>query len=241
MKKIILAIAIAFTGFSVGKAQFMESLQIGVKGGYNYSSLSIPDMPDAFKSDGLHGFHLGLFVEVPIMDKLSVQPEVVYSTRGDSYNFKNQISLMDGTYLFEIESTNKLNYLNIPIMFKYYVIDGLSIDLGPQIGFLTSSNIKGKVNVTLGEQTTEKEYTVDAKDYYKTIDYGLGLGATYKIEAVEGLAISARYNYGLSNISSGKVKDNSEDGDGSVIEMEGVPSDLSSKNRVIQVGLSYQF
>lgn len=239
MKKLILAIAIAFTGFSVGNAQFMESLQIGVKGGYNYSSLSIADKLDTFKADGLHGFHLGLFVEVPIMDKLSVQPEVVYSTQGDSYSYKNQISVASFTNSLEIEANYKLNYLNVPIMFKYYVIDGLSIDFGPQIGFLSSSNIKGKVTLTSGSQTQEKEYTIDGKDYIKSIDYGLGLGATYKIEAIEGLAISARYNLGLSDISKGEVKNNNGNSSG-IIDIEDYSSILSSKNRFIQVGLSYQ-
>ncbi|RZJ55928.1 MAG: PorT family protein, partial [Flavobacterium sp.] len=32
-----------------------------------------------------------------------------------------------------------LSYLNVPIMAKYYVIEKLSLEAGPQIGFLLSA------------------------------------------------------------------------------------------------------
>ncbi len=76
-----------------------------------------------------------------------------------------------------------LNYLSLPLMGKYYVTKGLSVEAGPQIGYLLSAKDEGR----------------DVKDNFKTIDYGLTFGVGYKLE--NGLNFTARYNAGLSNIN----------------------------------------
>ena len=68
-----------------------------------------------------------------------------------------------------------LNYINVPVMLKYYVTPALSIDFGPQLGINVyhKCTIKGK-----GDNKDFKE-TVSTKT--KNMDFGLGLGLTYNI------------------------------------------------------------
>ena len=100
------------------------------------------------------------------------------------------------------ESVTKLDYINIPLMAKLYLTDGLSIEAGPQIGFLISAKDEfddvTTTNVS-GDSTTETDSgTDDIKDIVNGIDFGANLGLGYRLE--NGLLFGARYNLGLSNI-----------------------------------------
>lgn len=228
---------LAITWLSTGNAQTIGELinqkkfDIGVKVGYNYSNLSFSSETYEYNTNGFHGYYLGLFVEYELIDMLSIQPEIVYSTQG---NF-NSVVTNRGLIAYEIEKHSELNYLNIPIMLKLHLVKNednkksvFSIDFGPQLGFLRSVEIRDTdYMLNNGSKIKGYENLSDKKSVFNSVDFGLGIGATYKFESVKGLAISARYNYGLSNISKSDTK--------------WKEVDLSdSKNRVIQVGLSYQ-
>ncbi len=164
MKKLLLVIAITFLGFVNTNAQ---SIQFGAKAGLNFASIS-GDNTDG--TDTVTGFNFGVMSEISITDKFSFQPEIMFSGQGFGFG-KDTDDLM------------ALNYLNVPLIGKYYVTKGLSLEAGPQIGFLLSAK-KGKN---------------DFKDSYKNLDYGVNFGIGYKLD--NGLNFSARYNVGLSNIN----------------------------------------
>ncbi len=77
-----------------------------------------------------------------------------------------------------------LNYLNIPLMGKYYLTKGFSLETGPQIGFLLSA----------------KDKDTDVKGAFNTVDFGVNFGLGYKLD--NGLHFGVRYNLGLSDINS---------------------------------------
>ena len=104
-------------------------------------------------------------------------------------------------------------------MAKYYVIEGLSVQAGPQIGFLMSADASS--SVTSGGTTNSSSSNV--KDQYKDIDFGLNFGVGYKLDF--GLFFDARYNLGLSDLA-----DKRNDGDNG-----------KSTNRVIQISVGYSF
>ncbi|MCL6294386.1 porin family protein [Jejuia spongiicola] len=108
--------------------------------------------------------------EIKISEKFSFQPELLYSGQG----YDTGIST---------EGNIALNYLNIPLIGKYYVTKRLSLEAGPQIGFLLST----------------KGGTKDYKDLFKTTDFGVNFGLGYKLD--NGLNFGARYVLGLSNIN----------------------------------------
>ncbi|MEN2414852.1 porin family protein [Flavobacterium mesophilum] len=162
MKKIILS-AVAVMAFGFANAQ---DVKFGVKGGLNFANLG----GDA-DGDGVTSFHVGALAEIKLTDKFAVQPELLYSGQGSDFG--------EGGF----DSTLKLSYLNLPIMAKYYVIDKLSLEAGPQIGFLLSA----------------KNEDEDVKDSFKSVDFGLNFGAGY--DFTEHFFAGVRYNVGLSNIA----------------------------------------
>ena len=152
MKKLILLAAIAVSTVSTSFAQ--GEVHFGAKAGVNVASIG----GDAYLGGGFGSFgsrvsfHVGGLVEVPITEKISVQPEVLYSSQGSNWDFTGAGDI-------------KLDYINFPIMGKYHIIEGLSGELGPVIGVLIKADQSG----------------VDVKDSYKSTDIAIGIGATYRL------------------------------------------------------------
>ena len=183
MKKVLLVIVVTVLG--LGKTNAQE-VQFGVKGGLNFASIN---GDNSGKFDHVTSFNFGVMAEIPISTKFSFQPELLYSRQGFSVG----------------KNVNELNYLNIPLMGKYYLTEGLSLEAGPQIGFLLSA----------------KNKSIDVKDSFNKLDFGINLGIGYKLD--NGLSFNARYNQGLSNVND--------------------VSGLTDKNRngVFQVSVGYFF
>ena len=81
-------------------------------------------------------------------------------------------------------------------MVKFFPIENLAIELGPQVGFLISAK---KEELDYWNDLPDNDEVKDeAKDFFKGIDFGLNFGVSYKLES--RLFFSARYNLGLSKV-----------------------------------------
>lgn len=171
MKKLILSGILAIGSILAVKAQ---DVKFGIKGGLNLSKLT-----SASDAKVLAGFNAGALVNFKLDKNWAIQPEVQYSTQGSKLK-------TDYFGLITTEGTLKLDYINIPVLAQYHIIDEFYLEGGPQVGFLTSSKYKtGSI-------------TVDNKDGMKKVDFGLNFGFGYKFDM--GLGIGARYNFGLTNV-----------------------------------------
>ncbi len=192
MKKNLFLLVVLFTFSSV----YSQGIIFGVKAGVNLATLnsSISGINDHVSMRT--AFHVGGVADVSITDQFSIQPELIYSSVGA----KSDIDGGD----FDIIT----DYLSIPFLAKYNVANGFSLLAGPQAGFLLNAKIKAE---------DEEE---DFKDEMESIDFGLGFGLAYKLDA--GLSFDARYVLGLSNAWA-------DTGDDTI------------KNNVIQFSIGYMF
>jgi hypothetical protein len=176
MKKVFLAIVFLTTGVIASQAQ----IKYGLKAGANFYSLGGSDAEDAGLDQSRKikiGIGGGGFVNIPINETFSVQPEVLFSSEGNLQKEGDE------------KLTYALNYINIPIMFQYNA-SGFYAETGPQIGFLMSAKAK------FDDGTDEEE--VDIKDEMKGLGLSWALGLGYKMD--NGLGFGARYNLGLSTV-----------------------------------------
>lgn len=193
MKKLVVLAAIAVMSVSAMNAQ---EVRLGAKGGVNFATFNGDNLGDIKSRTG---FHIGGLVEIPISERFSVQPEILYSAQGAEYRDR-------GTELgvnYDYKVTEKLDYISVPVMAKFYVVDGLAIEAGPQVSFLTSS--KGEYEGTAGNISVSGDS--DLEDVSK-IDFSLGAGASYRLPM--GLFFGARYNFGLTNVNDGDNADNNK-------------------------------
>ncbi|RZJ55926.1 MAG: PorT family protein [Flavobacterium sp.] len=197
MKKIMLTAA-AVMAFAFTNAQ---ETKFGVKGGLNLTNLT----GDVEGTSSLVGFHVGGFAEIKLTDKFAIQPELLFSTQG---------AKIEETFFDESdEYDTKLNYLNIPVLAKFYVTEAFSVEAGPQLGVLLSAKSDGE----------------DVKDFYKSVDFGFNVGAGYNF--TENLSVGLRYTIGLSSVFE------TPDMDEELFDV----SDIDVKNSVFALSVGYKF
>lgn len=210
MKKYIFTAIIVFL-FASANAQ---KVKFGAKAGFNLANLT----GDFADSSTITGFNAGIFAEIKITDKFAIQPELLFSTQGN----KIKIPVYDNSsvIVYYYEGKKNLTYLNLPVIAKYYIIDKLSIEAGPQIGLLLGAKVKYSSDRALPTLYTSKsEY--DIKNDLKSIDFGLSFGANYDIS--KNLYLNFRYNLGLANINNEPM------------------SSLNIKNKIFSLSLGYKY
>lgn len=173
---------------------------IGVKGGVNFATISGADeTPDSRTS-----FHVGVVGELPLADIFSLQAEVLYSGQGFSYDF-------EGPTGDKVEY--QLDYISVPILAKVYVVEGLSLEVGPTFNFVVNEEIDNMPNEDDGDIDLDETPAPEANSF----DVGVGAGLTFQTNM--GFFASGRYNYGLTEIYE----------------------DSHWKNSVFQISVGYKF
>ncbi len=181
MKKLLLFTAVAFFAFTTAQSQ---EFRIGFKGGVNIATLGGDTFYGSLNTRA--SFHIGGLVEIPLVGKFSIQPELLYSSQGSKYDYYG--GLFDDSF----DGAVKLDYISIPVMAKFYIIEGLSAEAGPVFSILVSAkeddfNDDGDVE------------SFDAKEDYKSFDAAIAIGASYRLDM--GVFFSLRYNKGLLDIN----------------------------------------
>ncbi|APY00099.1 porin family protein [Lacinutrix venerupis] len=212
MKKLILSTAVFISGLVFLNAQSdSKEVQFGVKGGLNSSTISGDDFGDL---ESRTSFNVGVLAEVPISERLSFQPEVFYSGQGFDVAENDQDNIFDTNDNIEYQ----LDYIQVPLLLKAYLVKGLSVEVGPQFGF--------KIHEELDFQPTNDggDIEINSEDsYVKDFSTSVALGASYKFDS--GLFVNGRYNFGVTDI----FDDNTP--------FQGI----DAKNNVLQVGLGFMF
>ena len=164
MKRFLLFVLIATIGFSA-KAQ---GIDLGIKAGANFANIT-----DASNFESKTGFVAGAFLGIKFNDKFAIQPEILYSQQGAK---------------LEADEFN-LNYVNVPVIIKYYLVQGLNIQVGPQFGFMVDDNIVDAI----GDG-------IETNDFDTAGVVGLGYDFPF------GVRLDARYNFGLTEIAENAGK-----------------------------------
>jgi len=123
------------------------------------------------------GWYVGGFVKVQLREKLFLQPEYLFSSKGYKY-----VDLSN-----DKKVAMRLNYFNVPILVGYEIDNKTKIVLGTEIGYLVKA-----INRFNNEN-------VDATSSFPhRFDIGLDIGLAYNI--TESLGAEIRYNYGFKNL-----------------------------------------
>lgn len=174
MKKVLILLLIIVSSAGVSA----QGIDFGVKAGVNFSSIT-----DASGLDNRTGFVAGVFLGGKLGDKLGIQGDLLYSQQGAE---------------FELGSFD-LDYVNVPIVLKYFLTDNFNFQLGPQFGVLINDDAQTVVGETINDIATNN------------FDISAVLGIGYDLPM--GIRLDGRYNFGLSDVAE------SGDGKNSVITL----------------------
>ncbi len=183
MKKFFVLIAAAIVCMSAS-----AQVQFGAKVGFDMTHFWGEDAPSGWQPN----YQVGLMMEYKFNPKFAIAPEVVFAAQGGKETDKVDVEEVPG--IVEAKGTFHTNYINVPLMLKFYATPAFSIDFGPQVGF----NVYSKMTASGKAGNIEAKETVDLKDMTNTVDFGLGLGATYNL--TNNAFVQARYNLGLTKV-----------------------------------------
>jgi len=178
-------------------SQIQAQTTFGLKGGVNYPSWKISLNGLEVNTSKSTKYVVGGFLNYALNESVSIQPEILYQVMG---------TMADSV---------DLNYISIPLLFKFAVTDILYVEAGPQLGVLLGASSKSDTSVKKNNfNTTDLQFV-----------FGGGIKLTEKIHA------GFRYGYGLSNILSSTSK----------VEFQGTGLNSIFKNNSLSVVLSYTF
>lgn len=150
MKKLLLLFALMISAYGF-------SQQYGMRVGYNISNLDFD--PDArFSNTHRNGFAIGFFAEYDLSKKVHIAPELQYSAEGAK------------------EKQLRVNYIQLPVLFKFSIGDAFKIGAGPQAGF--------KIH--------------DYNDGFKNFAFSGVAGLEYMF--IDQFFVDARVSYGFTDV-----------------------------------------
>jgi hypothetical protein len=178
MKKTLLLAALFFL-FYQSQAQ-INNVKFGLKAGASLATMNfnkgVPPPPATISNSWKPGFVAGLWMRVPILEQLSVQPEYLYTyVPGKNSATNNQYTM---------------SYVSLPVVFNYQILPKLSLQAGPQFDLLIKAT--GDVNGTRVNITHDTE------------ERSIFAVAGLEFAPISFLSINARYLHGFNHIGIGQ-------------------------------------
>ena len=207
MKKLFFAAAVLMCSLTAFAQSKEGTFSIQPKAGINISNLSNKD-----NAKVKVGFTAGAEAEYQLTKQLSLSAGAMFSTQGAKSTtvFREVDNTTKEIREVDIKNTMEFDYINVPILANYYIIEGLAVKLGIQPGF----NIVAKRKRTDGVEKESKNLSDLGVDV-KKVDISIPIGISYELN---DFVVDARFNLGLTEVAD-LVK---------------------SKNRVFQITFGYQ-
>ena len=207
MKKLFFAAAVLMCSLTAFAQTKEGTFNILPKAGINISTLSNKD-----NAKVKVGFTAGAEAEYQLTKQLSLSAGALFSMQGAKSTtvFREVDNTTKEIREVDIKNTMEFDYINVPILANYYIIEGLAVKLGIQPGF----NIVAKRKRTDGVDKVSENLKNLGVDVRK-VDFSIPIGISYELN---DFVVDARFNLGLTEVAD-LVK---------------------SKNRVFQITFGYQ-
>lgn len=165
---------------------FAQNFGLGVRGGVNLSTnLGGIASTDTVSAEAITGLNLAVLAEIPLIGRLSIQPEIQYVQKGRKLDFPQTETLEEAS-----------SYLQVPILLRYNIgpeafkIYGLA---GPNFGYALTKYINGN-QVDFDKESNDANQQKDVR-----FEFSLILGAGVGVKLGPGrLFADFRYEYDLN-------------------------------------------
>jgi len=182
----LLSLPLSAQTFGLKAGLSLSNMQITSTGGSLYT-LDFKEKP---------GFHFGPTLDIPISKILSIEPGVIFTTKGMMYS--------ETDYDYKATAKFNLYYIDVPLNFK------ASFDLGPvtlfgTLGPYVGVGIKGNLLAEEKDEGFVEKETEEIKwgnaqgALLKRLDIGLSAGAGIELYSI---LLGISFDHGLNNIQT---------------------------------------
>ncbi len=183
----------------------IKQLTLIPKVGVNYSTTSLASWvgkdagevePDV---EGVFGPMAGLEAEYRFNKLFAMSAAVLYSMEGRKFdNFHTRLNSGRDARNLSIIDTQHHHYVNVPITANFYVIDGLALRAGLQMGMYVYKS--GKENVFWPKEQYVDPQARSLGSSPMKFAVSIPVGVSYAL--TNGIQFDLRYIYGLNSIST---------------------------------------
>ena len=182
MKRIVLSGVAAFLGVVISQTSFAQ-VQVGFRVGANAGFASEPSylssvLPALHPTIGPTG---AIFLDIPISERVSFRPEIVYVQKGVAVREGIDINL--GGFKLPVGATvaYQSQHIEIPLLAKVNLTDGpvqTYLIAGPSVGYAVDGRIRTRATALI----STRPYDID-------VNYG-GMLSRWDVGAVGGLGLA---------------------------------------------------
>ena len=166
-----------------------QDFSFGFTGGLNMNTISSKNNDGGLKV----GFNIGGLAKYNINQNSSIFANIKLSSKGQQYS---KIIDSPSDYLKIYHSTS-LYYIDIPILYQYYIKDLIGVEIGPSLNFCLGGKDKSKIGNTISETSKFKKGT------YNPFELGIAFGVFTRDlgqNSFNNIFIEFRYVIGLTNV-----------------------------------------
>ncbi len=171
---------------AIGSVSLAQESSVGIKGGFNLSTISTDEGSDKNLKPG---FHIGVFNKIALSESIALQPELLFSTKGLKINYDESL-IADG------ETRFNTNYIDLPVYLALNVSKAFQIQFGPYVSYLISANVETDAEVFDYFQIDSND-ELDRKNF-NAFDYGVAAGVSFDLDP---LIIGVNYSLGLNAVA----------------------------------------
>ena len=238
MKKIASILALVFLTIA-SSGQSLIPIKFGIKAGLNFSNINSTPIFDGVQpteNSSQIGIAAGFIVHIPLSDKWFINPEVLYSQKGATFNyvFTHDFESLRDKY----KTTNQLtlSYVELNPTISYKATDKLALNFGPSVSFLIGEKY-GYTQDPARNVTNPTYVLTDGIVETASLDIGLNLGVSYFF--TEHFFVDTRVYTGFSEVTT--VTQPNEIDVYNVTQIYTSAPSYTLKNRAIVLSIAYLF
>ncbi len=192
--------------FTVLGPDASAQVSVVVKAGGNlYNVNQIDSMNHLSNTSAVPGFHAGVTFEIPISERVSFQPTILFTTKGYKSHIKGSIAGTNGDVIYFNNKTSMIPYyVEVPLNVVYkqrlgnnfafigagpYIAYGLGGRWNNELSGTTQTTVKTKGTLQFLEDYGTGSASADVLPYSRRIDLGAG--------ALLGYEFACRYSVQL--------------------------------------------
>ena len=192
MKKLVVLFAVTLLVWNAS-----AQARFGLRMGGNFASWSseVEDLPFA-ELESITAAHFGPYVTIYLSDKFAIEPAVLGSVKGASLFLFEQEMEMGNLITLEETSDVYLFYVDVPVLLRFYIIQGLNIYVGPQFSFHLTNTVESEYEECFNGMCFSDSEDDEAEITGTDLAAAFGIGYEFPF----GLNINVGYDVGISDI-----------------------------------------
>lgn len=190
MKKVLMIAAMMIATLSASAQNEVGQITLKPTVGMNIASITKVDY-----SKVRPGLIAGVEAEYGIAKNFGVTAGLFYSMQGVKEEYNRSEEILGVPVSIDTKATSKLDFLNIPIMAQYYIVKGLAVKAGAQIGFCVSKKYDAEISASVSDYSDKEAGSGKFEDGVKSPVFSVPVGLSYEYQ---GFVLDARYNLGVT-------------------------------------------